>query len=306
LVALVAQGCASQRPAATPSQAVLTIGVPEGIAGTDIGARQLSQALSLEGLTQLSPDGRVLPRLADSWTWEDNDVRLRIRLHPGVFAHDGSRLSASTVVAALERALSRPANRALYPSLNYVNSISADGDDVLITLTQASAFLPEDLEINLEMGAAGVGTGAFRVVSTSPSETDLERFEKFREGEPSIQRIVIRPFETLRTAWTSLLRSDVDMVTDVPPQALEFISNDDVQVVPYERRYQYVIAFNSSRPPFSSPMVRRALNAAINRETLVNDVLQGRGAASGGPIWPGYWAYDRTIPSYTFDAPLAN
>jgi ABC-type oligopeptide transport system substrate-binding subunit len=147
---------------------------------------------------------------------------------------------------------------------------------VLINLTQPSAFLPEDLEINLETGSPGIGTGAFRIVSTSASATVLEHFEMYRDGSPSIERVVIRPFQTLRTAWTSLLRSEVDMVTDVPPQAVEFVNNDDVQVIPFERRYQYVIAFNSSKPPFNSPTVRRALNAAINREALVR-VMQGQG-----------------------------
>jgi peptide/nickel transport system substrate-binding protein len=276
------------------------------VATGDLGARQLSQALSLEGLTQLSADGRVLPRLADSWSWENDNRRLRVRLHPGVVSHDGSPLTAAIVATALQRAVSRPGNRALYPSVNYVSTITADGGDVLINLTQPSAFLPEDLEINLETGSPGIGTGAFRIVNTSASETVLEHFEMYRDGSPSIERVVIRPFQTLRTAWTSLLRSEVDMVTDVPPQAVEFVNNDDVQVIPFERRYQYVIAFNSSKPPFDSPTVRRALNAAINREALVNDVLQGRGAPSTGPIWPRYWAYDNGIAPYTFDAPLAS
>jgi len=306
LVVLSAQGCTQEPRNSAPTRTTLTIGVPEGIATGELGARQLSQALSLEGLTQLSADGRVLPRLADSWRWENNNRRLRIQLHPGVVAHDGSRLSAATISTALQKAVSRPANRGLYPSLNYVSSIAADGEDLLIYLPEPNAFLPEDLEINLEAGAPDVGTGAFRVVSTDHSQTVLQRFEQYREGSPSIERIVIRPFQTLRTAWTSLLRSELDMVTDVPPQSVEFISNDDVQVVPFERRYQYVIAFNSSRPPFISPAVRRALNAAVNRETLVHGVLQGRGFVSAGPIWPKYWAYDSSFSGYNFDAALAS
>jgi peptide/nickel transport system substrate-binding protein len=161
------------------------------------------------------------------------------------------------------------------------------------------------LEIPLEIGGQGVGTGAFRIVTAGQTETVLERFNNFREGAPSIQRVVIRPFETLRTAWTSLLRSEVDMVTDVPPEAVEFISNEDVQVVPFERRYQYLIAFNLSKPPFSSPIVRRALNAAINRDVLVKNVLQDHGMPSTGPIWPKYWAYDSSMTPYGFDPPLA-
>jgi peptide/nickel transport system substrate-binding protein len=48
------------------------------------------------------------------------------------------------------------------------------------------------------------------------------------------------------------------------------------------------------------------LNAAVNRETLVNKVLQGRGFASAGPIWPKYWAYDQSMGSYSYDPSLAS
>jgi peptide/nickel transport system substrate-binding protein len=96
------------------------------------------------------------------------------------------------------------------------------------------------------------------------------------------------------------------MVTDVPHDVAEFVSNDDVEVIPYERRYQFVIAFNSRKKPFSSALVRRALNTAINREDLISRVLRGRGTPATGPVWPKYWAYDRTVSSYAYDPALVN
>ena len=95
------------------------------------------------------------------------------------------------------------------------------------------------------------------------------------------------------------------MVTNVPPDAVEFISNDDVRVVSFERRYQYLVAFNSGRPPLNSPVVRRALNMAVDREALIRKVFQGRAQPSTGPLWPKNWAYNRSIPSYRFDPGLA-
>lgn len=91
------------------------------------------------------------------------------------------------------------------------------------------------------------------------------------------------------------------MVTDVPPEAVEFISTDQVQVISFERRYQYVIVLNSRRPPFSSAVLRRALNSAVDRDALVKNVLQGHGIPATGPIWPKYWAYDTTIAPYNYD-----
>jgi len=267
----------------------------------------MARTLSLEGLTQLSSDGRALPRLADRWSWENDGLRLRLYLHPQVVFHNGRKLDSETAAQVLEDAVSRPGNRALYPSLNYVTAVRSGGElQVTLDLSEPSAFLPEDLEIPLQLGNEDVGTGAFRIVQNSAAEITLEGFSGYHDGAPSISHVTIRPFPTLRTAWTSLLRGDVDMASDVPPEAVEFISNDEVQVIPFVRRYQYLIAFNSSKKPFSSPLVRRALNAAVDRAALIRDVLQGRGTPATGPVWPNYWAYDKTIGSFNFDPVLAS
>jgi ABC-type transport system substrate-binding protein len=91
------------------------------------------------------------------------------------------------------------------------------------------------------------------------------------------------------------------MVTDVPPDAVEFIQNDDIQVISFRRSYEYLIAFNSAAPPFRSPAVRRAMNTAVNRELLITNALQGQGESATGPIWPKHWAYDASAQPFGFD-----
>lgn len=210
------------------------------------------------------------------------------------------------MATALTQVVGRPGNRALYPSFGDITAIHADGNlDVVIDLSQRSAFLPEDLVLNLAIGPGNVGSGPFRPVENESSEIVLERFDRYHLGTPEIERIVVRPFDTLRTAWTSLLRDELDMVTDVPPDAVEFIRNDDIQVFSFPRRYQYLIAFNSRQAPVNSPAVRRALNLAVDRKAVITNVLQARGEPATGPIWPHYWAYDTSIAPYNFDPALA-
>ena len=255
-------------------------------------------ALSLEGLTQLGEDGRAVPRLAEKWQWEG--TKLRVTLREGVTFHDGTPLTASLAATILRDAISRPGNQSLYPSFLDVASISVDGDHQLIfEVKQPTAFLPENLELPLGVGI--VGTGPYRVVKDEASEIALERFDEYHLGAPRIRNVIIRPFQTLRTAWTSLLRGDIDMVSNVPPEAVEFISNDDIQVVSFVRHYQYLVAFNSKTPQFRSPAVRRALNVAIDRDALIKNVLHGRGISATGPLWPRHWAIDPSVTPYRFD-----
>jgi peptide/nickel transport system substrate-binding protein len=138
-------------------------------------------------------------------------------------------------------------------------------------------------------------------VSSNPSELVLERFDRYYQGTPTVSRVVVRPVDTLRTAWTSLLRGAVDVVSDVPADAVEFIRNDDIQVIRYQRRYQWLLAFNSRRGALRSADVRRALNLAVDRQRIVDRVLRGNGTVSEGPLWPKYWAYDASVPAFQFD-----
>jgi ABC-type transport system substrate-binding protein len=306
LFALLTAGCDRTRPSSEPVRDSLTIGVPEAVAGADLGLRNLAQNLSVEGLTQLSADGRALPKLAESWSWENSGLSLRVLLRRNVVFHDGTPLTATLAATVLKQLVARPSNRALFTSLMDVTDVTAEGTlAVVFHLSRPSSFLPEDLELPLEASTPAVGTGPYRVVNRSPSQIELQRFDAYYLGAPNIRQVIFKSQGALRTAWSALLRGDVDMITDVPPDAVQFVRNDDVQVVSFGRRYQYVIAFNTRKAPFNLPIVRRALNTAIDREVIVKNVLQGRGVPSTGPIWPQHWAYDRTVPSFGADPAAA-
>lgn len=299
--------CTSNPLSTSAPRSQLTIGFPEGVVeGSELGPRQLATALSVESLTQLGADGRAIPKLAESWWWEPNGRQLNVNLRPGLEFHDGTPLTATLAAQIIGEAVAQPSNRALFTALNDVSAVRSIGErQVVFDLSQPSAFLPEDLELPLSHGGPFVGTGPYKVVKNDPTGIELERFPKYYLGTPGIARVTVKPFETLRTAWTSLLRGEVDMVTDVPPDVVEFISNDDVRVVSYGRRYQYVVAFNSRKSPFDSALVRRALNTAIDRNALIQGILRGHGLPSTGPLWPKHWAYDNSIATYRFDPGLA-
>jgi peptide/nickel transport system substrate-binding protein len=305
---LVAAACVpTSKP--KPASPVLELKVGfagANVAGGDFGIAQFLPLLTLESLTFPGVDGRPTPRLAETWSWENDALTLRVKLRAGVKFHDGTALTSAVAADILERALKRPATLARYPTLGDVAGIRTAGDrEILIDLSRRSAWLPEDLDFQIESGERYNGTGPYRLVQNDGSGLTLLRFDPYYLGKPTIGRIVVRQFDALRPAWSSLLRGEVDMVSDVPSDAAQFIGNDDVRVISFTRGYQYVIAFNSRRAPFDSAVVRRALNVAIDRDRLIKTRIQGAAVAATGPIWPKHWAYDSAIRPFVFDTKLA-
>ena len=193
---------------------------------------------SVEGLTVPNTDGRVLPRLAESWAWQPDGRALVLALRPNVTFHDGTALTPEVAAKILKDVIARPGNIAQYPAVTDITDVAPRGSrEVVISVSRRSSFLPEDLELPLTL-ANNVGTGAYRIVRNEPTEIALERHDGYYGGRPAIRQILIRPFDTLRTAWSSLLRGEIDMVTNVPPEAIEFVGNEEVQIVRYARRFQ--------------------------------------------------------------------
>lgn len=284
------------------------MGFPEG-SGTRFrtGAGQVVEALTREGLTRVGADGRAVARIATHWQWTDNGLKLRLTLRPDVILHDDRPLTAARAAEVLRDVIRDPENDGLFTSFPDITNIAADGDHTLVvTVSQHSAHLPEDL--SAPFGPASdppIGTGPYKIARRSDDEVVLERFDKYYLGEPTIELVKVRPVETLRQAWTQFLRGDLDMVTDLPPDIVELVQNEDTQVVSFSRPYQYMVAFNSRRPKFRNPAVRRAMNLAVDRQAIVNNVLHGYGAPATGPIWPKHWAYDADAAALPLDRQLA-
>lgn len=303
----LANGC--DRLAVTsppPGDTEIVVGVPEAnTPDVDLGIPQFLRLLSFESLTNNGIDGRPVPRLAESWQWENGNTRLRVFLRPDVFLHDGRAFTGDTAVALVHAAITNKGNVASFPALADVVRVSAEARELVFDLSRPSATLPEALTVPLDRGDKPVGTGPYRVVQEGESNATLEAFDRYYHGKPTIRRVSVKVFNTLRPTWASLLRGELDVVYDVPADAVEFIRNDDIDVISVPRWYQHVLTLNVRDRRFESPVVRKALNLAVDRSAIVDKVLHGAGAPSSGPIYPRYWAFDGSVPHHAFDPATA-
>ena len=275
------------------------------------GFQHVSRSLSVEGLLGNSRDGRPRPRLAESWTVSPDGLQWTIKLRADAKFQDGTSLDAEAVKHSLDESLANTSDRSLQPGLQDIVGIDVAGSgEIVIRLRHRSTFLLDDLSMPIsKRGEAGeqIGTGPFVTTSGSSEQIVMSSFRNHYRGVPQIQQIVWKPYPTLRTAWAGMMRGEIDFLYEVGQDAVEFVEGESsVSTFAFLRPYVIGVIFNSHREPLKNPVIRKALNFAVNRQLIVDQALRGQGIVAHTPIWPLHWAYDQTVPGYTYDPARAS
>jgi peptide/nickel transport system substrate-binding protein len=304
LTCLLASGACSGAGDAAPASLTLRIGVPvPAMATPGAGIPNLVDSLTSESLVLNSSDGRPTERLAKSWSWNQERTVLHVELQPGVFFHDGTPLTPELVAQELRRDVANENDLAL----SSVTRVDTWANGVDLVLPSPDAFLLEDLGLTAikRPGNSSVATGPFKIVSGGQT-IRLDAFDQYYKGKPSIRSITITSYPTQRNAWAALLRSDIDMLQEVSPDASDFVEAESaVRAYSFPKSYYYVMAFNLRNPALSNLEVRRAINEAVDKDAIVSDGLHGRARPAAGPVWPEFWAASNAVPGPRFDPEAA-
>jgi len=281
-------------------QVTFTIGVGQVSASQqDVGLQAIAGNIAVEGLFNMGRDGRPVPVVAESWYIAQDGRSLRIRLRPNVKFHDGTAATSAIIGQIVQSQLPHLLGSA-FADVEGIRAVSET--EVEIAQKRASPFLVESLDIPIaKPGAADIGTGPFSAVR-GPNSIEMTANEAYYQGRPSIQRIVMRGYPTVRAAWADMLRGKVDMLYEVGLDALDSLQGSSkVSIYTFTRSRPYVIVLNMRRPVFRSAEVRRGLNLAIDRPRLIREALYNHGTPADGPVWPHHWAYKQTFPAFQFD-----
>jgi peptide/nickel transport system substrate-binding protein len=298
---LSAIGCGSSDAGSIRSEP-MTLRIGFGLAaGTnpDIGILQTARNIALEQLVRIEKDGRAVPVLAESWAVSSDGLAWHVRLRSPASFHSGKPANAGAVRQILQKQLPS----ALGPAFEDIQEIRALNDrDLEIVLRQPSAFLLEGLDAPIqELGSELSGTGPFFVTREKGTQIEMRANESYYGGKPMVDRIALKPYTSVRSAWADMLRGQLDMLYDVGVDALDSLgASREVRVFTFQRGYAYLLLLNVQRPNLDNLGFRRELNTAIDRDALVRDVFEGHGSPAAGPVWPHHWAYSAELPKFEY------
>ncbi|MGD8495373.1 MAG: ABC transporter substrate-binding protein [Gemmatimonadales bacterium] len=283
----------------------------------DFESLQHQNFLLFVTLMREGPRGEPLPYLARSWSFDEDSTAVTMELYHGLTWHDGEPVTASDVVFTFERVrdpAAEYANRAWFDPWVGVELI--DEYTLRFTVRPAAnlfygwtqlAILPEHLLGDLrpdqlpgaDFGFDPVGNGPFRFVESVPGDRWVFEanpdFPAELGGRPYVDRYVYRVMPDDATQVAALRAGEVDLLTVASPASVPTLEADStIRLIAYDDRDFDFIAWNARRPLFEDPSVRRALTMAIDRQGIVDAVLEGEGVIATGPVGPWHWAYDTT------------
>jgi peptide/nickel transport system substrate-binding protein len=300
-----ADGNAAASPGASSATLTIAYADPRARNTATRGIDTIVSLLGDERLVAVGRDGRPQPRLAERWDVSADGLSWRFFLRPGLTFHDGQPLDAASVKAALAPVVGDPA--ALEAGMRDVVAIETPSPtEVVLRLRRPNALVPESLSLLEVRSAKDAFAGPFRLETRATGRSTLAGVRNYYRGAPALARIAIVEFPTPREAWSAMLRNEVDLLYEVPAEALEFVrESPNARVTSFLRSYVTMLGFNLAHPALSRRDVRRALNVAIDRPHLIADAAGGRGLPATDHVWIKHWARDPGAPAFAFDPAAA-
>lgn len=220
-------------------------------------------------------------------------------LRPNVKFQNGRQVTAPIVREILLRDLPSESDSTYkdIKEIRVVNDLELE-----FVLRRRSSFLLESLDLLIrESPKTTIGTGPFTAPPDASSEVVITANDHYYEGKPTIDQVVFRQYGSVRAAWADMLRGEVDMLYEIGQDAFESLQpSSNVRVFTFQRSYAHVVILNTRRPLFRRSALRRALNMAIDRSAIVSEVFDGHATPATGPISPNHWAYDKSVPAFSF------
>lgn len=268
-------------------------------------------------LTEEDADGKIQPKLAESWEPSDAAKKWTFKLRKGVEFHDGRTMTAKDVVASINHHRGADSKSSVKPIVDPMQSVEADGDDtVVITLESGDADIPAKLS-NFSFGIypanddgslnwqKGIGTGAYRLKAFQPGgKTTFERNANYWQPDRGFfdsgeLMAILDP----AARQNALLTNEVDAIDRIDLKTADRLAGTPgIVMEEVQGKLHYTFPMRTDTAPLTDRNVRLALKYAIDREAFLKAILFGHGKLGNDqPLTPAYRFFAADIEQRAYD-----
>lgn len=282
------------------------------------------EALLYNGLVRYDPKLNPIPDLADRWEVSEDGIHWTFHLKKGVLFHDGVEMTSKDVVFSYNLPRSPGYTGPRGSDFEKIKHIEAlDRYTVRFVLkepyapflnTCAYAILPSHLLGHVPIDKLAeqpfntkepVGTGPYRFHTWKDGQyIQLEAFDRYFHGAANIKHLYFRIIPDQNAQFIQLQSGGIDVMgipaTDLAVGRL-FEKQGKVKLQSSPSLSYTYIGYNLKHPFFQDARVRQALTYALDRQQMVDIVLEGEGQVAHTHGSPLSWAYAEGVPRFPYD-----
>lgn len=266
--------------------------------------------LIYSGLLKATPDGKLVPDLADRYEISKDGLSYTFHLREGAKFHDGTAVTPDDVLFTIQKAQDSALKSPKRASFEGVTAEKIGERDVRITLRQPYApflenatlgILPKHLwkEADAEqfpfspLNLEAIGSGPYKIKkikqnsSGIPNYVELSSFKDYTLGRPYIDRIIMRFYQSEKDLLDGFARKEIESVNTITPKAAKSLEAKGYRIEHTPLPRVFAIFFNQNQAAlFTEKAVRQALDLATDKMAIVDNVLYGYGVPIDEPIPP--------------------
>lgn len=266
--------------------------------------------LIYSGLLKATPEGKLIPDLADRYTISEDGLSYTFHIRDGAAFHDGTLVTPDDVLFTIQKAQDPALKSTKRANWEGVTAEKVGEREVRLMLKQPYAPFLENATLGIlpkalwkdadaeqfpfsPLNIEAVGSGPYKVGSIKrnnsgiPVRIELVPFREYALGKPYIERMVVRFYQNEKDLLGGLSRGDIESVNTITPKIAKDLETKGYRVehTPFPR--VFAIFFNQNQATlFAEKTVRQALRLATDRGMIVNRVLSGYGVPIHDPVPP--------------------
>ena len=268
-----------------------------------------------EGLMKPTPDGDLIPAIAETYTVSEDHLTYTFTLREGVKYHNGDTVAAEDVVYSINRcAAADETGIVQVEAFSAIQSVTAiDERTVEITIAEPSneflsylttAILPADYT---EQDTKPVGTGPFKFASRAAQDNIvLEKFGEYWGTPAKLDKVTLKIIENADSLMLSLQSGAIDLCGHLTSTQVAQLG-DAFDVAEGTMNLVQALYLNNDVAPFDDVLVRQALSHAVDKQQIIDLAFDGYGSLIGTSIYPAFGKYfdESLIDYYQYDVEQA-
>jgi peptide/nickel transport system substrate-binding protein len=294
---------------------------PIGSPSVDAASERV-RTLMFNSLVKKDEKFDYVPELASNIQRADDGLSFTFTMRDGVTFHDGRPFTSADAKYTLDTVLASTfakaasffegagANRS-----SFIKAVEAPDPHTLIIRLNKQwtgllpnlvpiAMIPKDSYESQKTHPLGTGPFKFKSYDQVQQVVDLEANQGYWDGAPQIPALRARAISESNTMQAELQSGRVDiapLATSLSPDAIRALSQyPNLSVHQSIGSNLNLLTFNTTEAPLNNVKVRQAIAYAIDRESMIRDLILGQGAIAHSILPEGSWAYARP-QTYQFD-----